>query len=138
MTPRRRAEAAGAVAAGALVARVASGLRARRAIDWQPGHVSVHHGSLTARVLGSDGTPVVLLHGQAGSGRYWGSAYDALGTCHRVVVPDLLGFGDSPRPDGPYDADRRADAVLGCLESSGSRRQPWPWRTRSAAWSRCG
>ncbi len=44
---------------------------------------------------------------------------DGLVARHRVVVPDLLGFGSSPRPDVSYDAERHADAVLGCLDELG-------------------
>jgi pimeloyl-ACP methyl ester carboxylesterase len=34
-----------------------------------------------------------------------------LAPCHRVLVPDLLGFGASPRPDGGYGPDDHAAAV---------------------------
>jgi pimeloyl-ACP methyl ester carboxylesterase len=44
-----------------------------------------------------DGDPVVLLHGLASSGRYWGNP-PLLSDRHRVLAPDLLGFGRSPKP----------------------------------------
>jgi pimeloyl-ACP methyl ester carboxylesterase len=92
VTPRRRAQAVGVVAAGAVVAHVVPGVRARRAMHWQADHGRVHHGTLTARLLGAEGTPIVLLHGQAGSGRYWGGAYDDLGvTAPAVLVAHSLG-----------------------------------------------
>jgi pimeloyl-ACP methyl ester carboxylesterase len=100
-------------------AAVAVALSARREVRWRPGGGHRHDGSLAARVLGAAGVPVVLLHGQAGSGRYWGAAYDGLAVGHRVVVPDLLGFGSSPRPDVSYDPERHADAVLACLDELG-------------------
>jgi pimeloyl-ACP methyl ester carboxylesterase len=106
---------AGAVAA----VRLAGALDARRGVCWRPGGGERHDGVLAARVLGAVGAPVVLLHGQAGSGRYWGAPWDKLAARHRVVVPDLLGFGSSPRPDGSYDAEAHADAVLGCLDELG-------------------
>ena len=37
-----------------------------------------------------EGRPVLLLHGLAGSQRYFGAAFDALGREGRLVVPDLL------------------------------------------------
>jgi pimeloyl-ACP methyl ester carboxylesterase len=118
-SPRRWIRAAtvvGAAAGAASVVRVAGAIRARRELCWRPGRGHRHEGTLAARVLGSAGVPVVLLHGQAGSGRYWGAAYDGLAAGHRMVVPDLLGFGSSPRPDVSYDAERHADAVLDCLD----------------------
>jgi hypothetical protein len=121
-SPRRwiRAATVVGVAAGAVsVVRVAGAVRARRELRWRPGRGARHDGILSARVLGAAGVPMVLLHGQAGSGRYWGAVYDRLAVGHRMVVPDLLGFGSSPRPDVSYDAERHADAVLGCLDELG-------------------
>ncbi len=60
---------------------------------------------------------MVLLHGLAGSNRYFGGAFDALGGDARIVVPDLLGFGDSARPRGAdYGPDAHAGAVVAALE----------------------
>jgi pimeloyl-ACP methyl ester carboxylesterase len=115
----RAATVVGTAAGAVSAVRFAVMLRARREVCWRPGRGDRHDGTLAARVLGAAGVPVVLLHGQAGSGRYWGAAYDGLAARHRVVVPDLLGFGSSPRPDVSYDAERHADAVLGCLDELG-------------------
>lgn len=77
------------------------------------------HGTLAVRSLGS-GTPAfVLLHGLAGSGRYWGEAFDRLADRGRLVVPDLLGFGASPHPDSDYGPDDHADAVARSLVELG-------------------
>lgn len=59
---------------------------------------------------------MLLLHGLLGSGRFWGGAYDQLGTGHQLVVPDLLGFGRSPHPASGYRLDDHADAVLAMLD----------------------
>lgn len=85
---------------------------------WDPPATSTMSGPLSARVLGS-GTPIVLLHGLGASGRYWGAAYDRLGDDHLLVVPDLLGFGASPRPDHGYGPDEHAAAVCACLDVVG-------------------
>ena len=62
----------------------------------------------------------VLLHGLAGCGDYYGRRYDALAKGRRVVIPDLLGYGDSylAQPPagfglvGQLDAlDKMADAL---------------------------
>ena len=69
------------------------------------------------RVLGTDGPPILLLHGLVGSGRYWGGAYDRLADTHRLIVADLLGFGRSPKPPTGYGPDDHARAVIGCLDA---------------------
>ncbi len=64
------------------------------------------------------GRPVLLLHGIPGSGGGWSSVVDELDGAFRVVVPDLLGFGESSRTD---DFERlwiegQADALLALLD----------------------
>ncbi|WP_426958422.1 alpha/beta fold hydrolase [Muricoccus radiodurans] len=51
-------------------------------------------GSLAWRGWGS-GTPLVLLHGWAGSWRHWTRNIPALSARYRLLVPDLPGMGDS-------------------------------------------
>lgn len=60
-----------------------------------------------------DGPSVMLLHGIPGSGREWSAAAAELMTTHRVLVPDLLGFGASERPSsaGALWADSQARAI---------------------------
>lgn len=76
---------------------------------------SDHHGSLYARTFGS-GPPVVLLHGLVGSSRYWDTTYDCLANAHQLVIPDLLGFGRSPKPPSGYTADDHVDALVAVLD----------------------
>jgi len=76
----------------------------------------VQTSSLSARVLGETGSAVVLLHGLVGSGIYWGKAYDRIADDHRLVVPDLVGFGRSPRPASGYGPDDHVDALCACLD----------------------
>ncbi len=59
-------------------------------------------GPLRVRQVGSGAAATVLLHGIVGCGDYFGAAYDALASRdRRLVVPDLLGFGDSYRSPSP-------------------------------------
>jgi pimeloyl-ACP methyl ester carboxylesterase len=63
------------------------------------------------------GTPVVLLHGLGSSSKVWEHLTALLETTHRVLTFDLLGFGDSPKPDWlDYTVDDHAHAVLAGLE----------------------
>jgi pimeloyl-ACP methyl ester carboxylesterase len=60
-----------------------------------------------------NGPSVVLLHGGSGSWNHWIRNIPALVLSgHRVLVPDLPGFGDSAAPEGTEDAD----ALPGLLE----------------------
>ncbi|MBA2624822.1 MAG: alpha/beta fold hydrolase [Acidimicrobiia bacterium] len=84
-----------------------------------PGGYVVQTSSLSARVLGDAGLPILLLHGLVASGVYWGGLYDQLADHHRLVVPDLVGFGRSPRPTTGYGPDDHVDALVTCLDELG-------------------
>ncbi|MPZ57246.1 MAG: alpha/beta fold hydrolase [Rhizobiales bacterium] len=56
----------------------------------------------TTRVrIAGEGTPVILIHGGGlgSSGRVWLPVVPHLAASHRIIVPDLIGFGDSSTPD---------------------------------------
>ena len=68
--------------------------------------IDIHH------TVTGGGPPLLFLHG-------WGVGHDSylpllnqLAATHTVYAPDLPGFGQSPEPDAPWDADRYADFVL--------------------------
>lgn len=65
---------------------------------------------------------VVLVHGIGVSGRYFGPLAAELAGRARVVVPDLPGFGDSPRPSAPLSVEEHAQVVAGLVERLGLRR----------------
>ena len=61
--------------------------------------------------------PVLLfLHGITGSRRYWQNKVRPLGRDHRVIIPDLLGFGLSPKPYLEYTIEVFRDSVRGFVE----------------------
>ena len=93
--------------------------RARRAARrWRaPAGVHRRAAALAVRTLGDAGPPVVLLHGLVGSGVFWGAAYDGLAERHRLIVPDLLGFGASDRPNAGYGPDDHVQALIDCLDA---------------------
>lgn len=64
------------------------------------------------------GIPVVLLHGLGASKAVWRPLTNLLPSDKlHVLVPDLLGFGESPRPDwSAYDIQAHANAVLAFLK----------------------
>ncbi|WP_242343539.1 alpha/beta fold hydrolase [Anaeromyxobacter terrae] len=83
-------------------------------VDWSEPQGRVRAGPLAVRVLGS-GTPTLLLHGLLGSNRYWGGAFDRLADGGTLLVPDLLGFGASPRPLSGYGPEEHGRAVIASL-----------------------
>ncbi len=66
-----------------------------------------------------EGQLVVLLHGIGSSGGAWKSVVAQLGQTHcHVVAFDLLGFGNSPKPDWKkYTADDHAQAVIAAIRA---------------------
>jgi pimeloyl-ACP methyl ester carboxylesterase len=85
----------------------------------------------------TDGTPVLLVHGNISSGGFWKYVAEALPDDVRVIAPDLRGFGDTEPL--PVDATRglrdMADDLYGLLDTlglTGGR------RVHAAGWSMGG
>jgi pimeloyl-ACP methyl ester carboxylesterase len=66
---------------------------------------------------GSAGTPIVHLHGFAISGSYMVPTAELLAPEHPTYVPDLPGFGRSPRPEHHNDIPALADFAAGLLDA---------------------
>ena len=111
----------GAAVAGAagVVAQRSRADEVRRRISWTPGGGTLHDGALHARTLGTGASGFVLLHGLGASNAYWGAAFDTLARSGRLIVPDLLGFGASPRPASGYTADDHVRAITALLDELG-------------------
>ena len=69
---------------------------------------------------GMAGPTVVLLHGIPGSRKTFAEVGKRLGKTSRVIVPDLLGFGDSPDAPDRYHAAEHAEVVLQFLGRLGT------------------
>jgi 3-oxoadipate enol-lactonase len=65
------------------------------------------------------GPSVLLLHSGVADRRMWRPQLDGLARRHRVLAPDLPGFGDTPLAPGPNDAPA---AIVALLDSKGVRR----------------
>lgn len=76
-----------------------------------PLHRKTRAGSYTIHSVETHGTgpELVLLHGLSGSGRWWARNLTSLGDHHRLLVPDLVGYGRTPLigrvPELPAMAD---------------------------------
>lgn len=102
----------------------ARGLRAVRPRVERERVTAAGHEVVLTRLTPADGgtgaVPVVLVHGIGVSGRYFGPLARELALEGPVLVPDLPGFGASPRPDEPLTIADHA-AVLTELV----RREGW-------------
>lgn len=68
------------------------------------------------------GAPVLLLHGLAGSHRWWAEVIGPLAEERRVLALDLPGFGRSDKPDASYSIPWLAGKVLRFLDALGVAR----------------
>ncbi|QLQ38135.1 alpha/beta fold hydrolase [Micromonospora robiginosa] len=66
-----------------------------------------------------DGSVVVLLHAGIADRRMWRAQVPALAQRHRVIVPDLRGYGESELPTTPF---AHHDDVVGLLDALGVER----------------
>jgi len=74
---------------------------------------------------GNPSGPVLLfLHGITGSRRYWQKKVRPLEREHRLLIPDLLGFGLSPKPYLEYTLPVFRDSVRALLEELDLDGQP--------------
>ena len=84
-------------------------------------HAAGHR--LFYRQLGKDDrTPVVLVHGFVISHRYHLPLARILARRHRVLLPDLPGFGRSSKPRDALGIDQLADALVAWMRALGIAR----------------
>lgn len=80
---------------------------------------------LAHQIYGNNGTVVVLLHGIASDKQFWEPLVKRLvaTTDYRIIVPDLLGHGDSPAPSYiDYSVDDQVRALRYLLRRLGVKR----------------
>lgn len=75
---------------------------------------------MTFREVGS-GPPVVFLHGNPLSSRVWRGVLPDIGRHHRCLAPDLIGMGDSGKPDIAYRLADHARYLDAWFEALGLR-----------------
>jgi pimeloyl-ACP methyl ester carboxylesterase len=66
-----------------------------------------------------EGAPIVLLHGWPQHWWVWRKLIPDLARDHRLICPDLRGFGWSEAPRGPYETSEFAADVVALLDELG-------------------
>ena len=62
------------------------------------------------------GKPLLLLHGWPEFWLTWEPVMARLSDRFMLIAPDLRGFGDSDKPEGPYGPDGHAADMLAVIE----------------------
>lgn len=76
--------------------------------------------TLPIKAQRGEGRALVLLHGLGNNHKSWHYVLKALDyTRFSVYVPDLLGFGDAPKPDVDYSPAVHAKAVIATIDKLG-------------------
>lgn len=79
-------------------------------------HLVEHEGRVVCwRAFGA-GAPLVLLHGGHGSWLHWARNIEALSSSHRVLVPDMPGYGESDALPAGSDFGAIVDALKASLD----------------------
>jgi pimeloyl-ACP methyl ester carboxylesterase len=73
-------------------------------------------------VAGNGGSQVILLHGYAQNSHMWRPLMKELGKTHRVIAPDLRGFGDTTKAETGYEKKAMAQDVHALARSLGIER----------------
>jgi abhydrolase domain-containing protein 6 len=83
--------------------------------------VQVDGGRVLVAELGS-GPPLVLIHGLAGTYRYWLPSARRLAAHYRVLIPDVPGFGGSDAAEHPFSLLAAGQRLLAACEARGAAR----------------
>jgi pimeloyl-ACP methyl ester carboxylesterase len=80
-------------------------------------HVNLHGHDVTFRLADADRSrpALLLIHGLAGNSRTWKDVMPSLAEDFTVLAPDLLGHGESAKPEGDYSLGAFASGLRDLL-----------------------
>lgn len=81
---------------------------------YSPDEMTLHY-----ERVGNGKQKILLLHGLTGSLRYWKGGLQYAPEESTILAIDLLGFGDSPKPNSKYDIEEHLDAIEKVLKLEG-------------------
>ena len=76
--------------------------------------IDVSNSFIHYREIG-EGRPIVFLHGMPVSSYLWRHVMPALSSFGRCIAPDLIGMGDSGKPDIQYTIQDHIDYILSLI-----------------------
>jgi len=76
-------------------------------------------GIRTFYLSAGSGLPLVVLHGAGGGGVLWAPVIDRLRKHFTIIIPDVVGYGESDKPNGPYDRLYYASWLRGFMDAMG-------------------
>jgi len=79
-----------------------------------PQTIQIHGQPVTFHMMG-EGPPILLIHGITSSSRTWKRVMPRLAETHTVIAPDLLGHGQSAKPQGDYSLGAYASGIRDLL-----------------------
>ena len=83
-------------------------------------HLTVQANGATFHVAqAGQGRPLLLLHGWPEFWLTWEPVMTRLADRFTLYAPDLRGFGDSDKPDGPFGPDQQASDMLALIDALG-------------------
>ena len=74
---------------------------------------------LNFEIVGSGDRDLVFIHGLTGSKNYWKRDLDSISSTHKLLLVDLLGFGDSPKPNSDYSLEMQVGALEAIISKEG-------------------
>jgi len=84
--------------------------------DFTAWSLELHGHELIYRTAGS-GPPLVIIHGMVNSSKHWRDVALKLAETHTVIVPDLLGHGDTAAVRGDYSIGAHAAVIRDLLSA---------------------
>lgn len=86
--------------------------------DFAAWSLELHGHEVIYRTAGS-GPPLVIVHGMVNSSKHWRDVALRLAETHTVIVPDLIGHGDSAAVRGDYSIGAHAAVIRDLLSAIG-------------------
>jgi pimeloyl-ACP methyl ester carboxylesterase len=86
--------------------------------DFPAWSLELHGHEVIYRTAGS-GPPVVIVHGMVNSSKHWREVALKLAETHTVIVPDLIGHGDTAAVRGDYSIGAHAAVIRDLLSAIG-------------------
>jgi pimeloyl-ACP methyl ester carboxylesterase len=80
-------------------------------------HIAVSNGTISVLAKGK-GVPILFVHGFPFNHAMWQAQADAFAATHRVIVPDLRGFGESTVMPGTVTMEQFADDLHTLLHAA--------------------